>query len=112
MNTLIKYGLSICLLLSEIDSHAQVSTKSDADDNKKDETQLSVRAQSLYDTQDASDADIPWMRVLYRQIDLTKEKNMPLYRQIANSRASAAIVPQNSNVRCIPFHRSSSSPAP
>lgn len=79
MNTLIKYGLSICLLLSAIDSHAQVIKKSESDDKKKDETQLSVRAQSLYDTQDASDADIPWMRVIYRQIDLTKEKNMPLY---------------------------------
>ena len=79
MNTLIKYGLSICLLLSAIDSHAQVIKKSESDDKKKDETQLSVRAQSLYDTQDASDADIPWMRVIYRQIDLTQEKNMPLY---------------------------------
>ena len=79
MNTLIKYGLSICLLLSAIDSHAQVIKKSESDDKKKGETQLSVRAQSLYDTQDASDADIPWMRVIYRQIDLTKEKNMPLY---------------------------------
>ena len=79
MNTLIKYGLSICLLLSAIDSHAQVIKKSESDDKKKGETQLSVRAQSLYNTQDASDADIPWMRVIYRQIDLTKEKNMPLY---------------------------------
>ena len=79
MNTLIKYGLSICLLLSAMDSHAQVIKKSESDDKKKGETQLSVRAQSLYDTQDASDADIPWMRVIYRQIDLTQEKNMPLY---------------------------------
>ena len=53
--------------------------KSDTDDSKKTNNQLSVRAQSLYDTQDASDADIPWMRVIYRQIDLNKEKNMPLY---------------------------------
>ncbi len=79
MNTLIKYGLSICLLLSAMESPAQVIKKSESDDEKKNSSQLSVRAQSLYDTQDASDADIPWMRVIYRQIDLTQEKNLPLY---------------------------------
>ena len=79
MNTLIKSCLTLCLLWSAIGSHAQVIKKSDTDDSKKTSNQLSVRAQSLYDTQDASDADIPWMRVIYRQIDLNKEKNMPLY---------------------------------
>lgn len=79
MNTLIKSCLTLCLLWSAIGSHAQVIKKSDTDDSKKTNNQLSVRAQSLYDTQDASDADIPWMRVIYRQIDLNKEKNMPLY---------------------------------
>ena len=79
MNTLIKSCLTLCLLWSAIGSHAQVIKKSDTDDSKKTTNQLSVRAQSLYDTQDASDADIPWMRVIYRQIDLNKEKNMPLY---------------------------------
>ena len=78
MNTLIKSCLTLCLLWSAIGSHAQVIKKSDTDDSKKTNNQLSVRAQSLYDTQDASDADIPWMRVIYRQIDLNKEKNMPL----------------------------------
>ena len=79
MNTLIKSCLTLCLLWSAIGNHAQVIKKSDTDDSKKTNNQLSVRAQSLYDTQDASDADIPWMRVIYRQIDLNKEKNMPLY---------------------------------
>ena len=74
MNTLIKSCLTLCLLWSAIGSHAQVIKKSDTDDSKKTNNQLSVRAQSLYDTQDASDADIPWMRVIYRQIDLTKRK--------------------------------------
>lgn len=79
MNTLIKSGLVVCLLLSAITGHAQVIKKSESDDKKKADSQLSVRAQSLYDTQNASEADIPWMRVIYRQIDLTQEKNMPLY---------------------------------
>ncbi|WP_241147717.1 gliding motility protein GldN [Barnesiella sp. An55] len=79
MNILIKSCLTLGLLLSTVGGHAQVVKKSDTDDSKKTNSQLSVRAQSLYDTQDASDADIPWMRVIYRQIDLTKEKNLPLY---------------------------------
>lgn len=79
MNILIKSCLTLGLLLSVVGGQAQVIKKSDSNDSKKPDTQLSVRAQSLYDTQDASDADIPWMRVIYRQIDLTKEKNLPLY---------------------------------
>lgn len=79
MNILIKSCLALGLLFSVMGGHAQVVKKSDSDNTKKGNTQLSVRAQSLYDTQGASDADIPWMRVIYRQIDLTKEKNLPLY---------------------------------
>lgn len=80
MNILIKSCLPLGLLFSVVGSQAQVIKKSGGDDdNKKNSSQLSVRAQSLYDTQDASDADIPWMRVIYRQIDLTQEQNLPLY---------------------------------
>ena len=78
MNILIKSCLTLGLLFGGGWSSAS-NQESDSNDSKKPDTQLSVRAQSLYDTQDASDADIPWMRVIYRQIDLTKEKNLPLY---------------------------------
>lgn len=40
---------------------------------------LTVRAKTLYETGEPSEADIPWTRGIYRQIDLTQEKNMPLY---------------------------------
>ncbi len=80
MNTAIKYSLTIVLLFSALlGGQAQVIKKSDENADKKNNTQLSVRAQSLYDTQDASESDVPWMRVIYRQLDLTKEKNLPLY---------------------------------
>ena len=46
---------------------------------KEEKNELSVRAQSLYDKAGITEADIPWMRVIYRSVDLTKEKNMPLY---------------------------------
>lgn len=44
-----------------------------------DQPELSVRAQSLYDADQPSEADVQWMRGIYRSIDLTQEKNMPLY---------------------------------
>lgn len=40
---------------------------------------LSIRAQALYDKQEPSPADMPWMRVIYRSIDLKQEANLPLY---------------------------------
>lgn len=48
---------------------------------KKEEAQnsLSIRAQSLYDKEETSPADMPWMRVIYRSVDLKKDKNLPLY---------------------------------
>lgn len=42
-------------------------------------SQVSQRMQSFYEHKPVSDADLSWMRVIYRSIDLTKEKNMPLY---------------------------------
>lgn len=48
---------------------------------KKTETEnnLSVRAQGLYESNSSAEKDIPWMRVVYRQLDLTKDANLPLY---------------------------------
>ncbi|MDE6176041.1 MAG: gliding motility protein GldN [Paramuribaculum sp.] len=37
------------------------------------------RMQQFYESSDVGDADRSWMRVIYRQIDLTKDKNTPLY---------------------------------
>ncbi len=80
MNILIKSCLTVCLAISTLSIQAQVVKKSDKDTpQKKGDIQLSVRAQSLYNTQELSDSDVPWMRVIYRQIDLTQEKNLPLY---------------------------------
>ena len=50
-------------------------------DKKKTEKEnnLSVRAKGLYEPNSSAEKDIPWMRVVYRQLDLTKDANLPLY---------------------------------
>ena len=37
------------------------------------------RMQARFQEAEKSDADLSWMRVIYRQLDLTKDKNTPLY---------------------------------
>ncbi|MCF0219561.1 MAG: gliding motility protein GldN [Muribaculaceae bacterium] len=41
--------------------------------------QVTERMQQFMQTQEPSDADLQWMRVIYRQLDLTKPANAPLY---------------------------------
>lgn len=41
--------------------------------------QVTQRMESLYEQHPVSDADMAWMRVIYRQIDLNDDKNAPLY---------------------------------
>lgn len=71
-------GFALCLSLPLVEAQNVVMKKSDSQSSSKSGN-LTVRAQSLYDSSEKSDADTPWMRVVYRQIDLTKEVNMPLY---------------------------------
>lgn len=40
---------------------------------------ITDRMQSFYEAKTPSDADLEWMREIYRQIDLTKDANFPLY---------------------------------
>ncbi|MCM1033950.1 MAG: gliding motility protein GldN [Odoribacter sp.] len=40
---------------------------------------VTERMQGLYDQNDLSDADVQWMRIIYRELDLDKDKNAPLY---------------------------------
>lgn len=41
--------------------------------------QVTQRMEGLYEQTPVSDADMEWMRVIYRQIDLNDDKNAPLY---------------------------------
>lgn len=40
---------------------------------------VTQRMEQFYEQQPVSDADLQWMRVIYRQIDLDKDKNAALY---------------------------------
>ncbi len=41
--------------------------------------QVTSRMQQRYEDSPVSDADLAWMRVIYRSLDLTKDENAPLY---------------------------------
>ncbi len=61
---------------------AQVVRRADREteaQKKESENNLSVRAQGLYEPNSPSEKDVPWLRVIYRQLDLTKSANLPLY---------------------------------
>ena len=44
-----------------------------------DGSQVTERMQMFMESNPVSDADMQWMRVIYRQIDLTRDPNTPLY---------------------------------
>ena len=60
---------------------AQVVKKNDSDRKAKEEKAAAItgRQQSFYEVKEASDADLQWMKVIYRSLDLTKGKNSALY---------------------------------
>ena len=93
MKTISKYVTAAAMLLSlSLPAFAQdnadergVVRRSSAAEHKKDNGAsgpvVTDRMQAFYETGDASvsDADRQWMRVIYRQLDLNKDKNAPLY---------------------------------
>ena len=61
---------------------AQVVKKSDNGERKKKDERgvvISDRQQAFFEQRQPSDADLQWMKVIYRSLDLTKGKNPALY---------------------------------
>lgn len=61
---------------------SQVTRSSSSQRNrgkKADNNGITDRQQSFYEVREPSDADLQWMKVIYRSIDLTKDKNPALY---------------------------------
>ena len=76
---LILSALLVAFAVSSV--NAQVVRRRDADKakDKKSGKQITERQQSFYEVKEPSDADLQWMKVIYRQLDLTKGKNPALY---------------------------------
>ncbi|MBR5324367.1 MAG: gliding motility protein GldN [Muribaculaceae bacterium] len=63
---------------SEAQTRAAIKSGS-AKKREESNNSLSVRAQNLYEKEALSPANTPWNRIIYRSLDLRKEKNLPLY---------------------------------
>jgi gliding motility associated protien GldN len=80
-----KFRFIIVLLLTVFVAsaiQAQVVKKTDADGRKKKEDNgvvITDRQQAFFEQRQPSDADLQWMKVIYRSLDLTKGKNPALY---------------------------------
>ena len=75
--------LSIAAATLASTAGAQVVKRNAGDDrNKKDDKSgvaISDRQQAFYEVREPHDADLQWMKVVYRSLDLTKGKNPALY---------------------------------
>lgn len=89
MNTIKRYALALVLTaIIAIPSFAQDNRSSSTsvmrkrDRNEKNEGQkpgVTQRMQSFYQDTETPESDLQWMRVIYRQLDLQKPENAPLY---------------------------------
>ena len=79
------FAASVCMDTVAQDEGQGVVRRRSGNERKKENTPagpvVTDRMQAFYDTDDksVSDADRQWMRVIYRQLDLNKDKNAPLY---------------------------------
>ncbi|MEG1573751.1 MAG: gliding motility protein GldN [Bacteroidales bacterium] len=72
--------LAVLFITTELQAQSSATIQTSSSKKKEAaQNSLSVRAQSLYDKEETSPADMPWMRVIYRSLDLKKAKNLPLY---------------------------------
>lgn len=78
---LIALGTGVSAVAQDSSSSSVVRRRGDADRkrNAQQSSQVTDRMQSFYQDQPMSDADLSWMRVIYRHLDLNKDKNTPLY---------------------------------
>ena len=71
----------LLVALATSTASAQVVKKDGNDRKKKDDSGVTItdRQQAFYEVKTPSDADLQWMKVIYRQLDLTVGKNPALY---------------------------------
>lgn len=92
LNNMLKKYFFVALALLAIGADAAAQSTTDASSSSslvrrrgterdKDASKPGVtdRMQQFYESNPTHDADLSWMRVIYRQLDLTKDQNTPLY---------------------------------
>ena len=78
---LVALGTSLSAV-AQVSSGSVVRRRGDNDRNKDKNAstaQVTGRMQQFFENEEMSDADVSWMKVVYRQLDLTKDQNAPLY---------------------------------
>lgn len=71
--------------IAQVENGSGVTRRTGKDRKKRGQTEadagvrITERMQSFYDEKEPHDADLAWMRTIYRQIDLGKDANAPLY---------------------------------
>ena len=73
---------TICAQQQSSSSSSSVVRKGSADARKKADSSspnVTERMQQFFEEPERSDADAQWMKIVYRQLDLEKVKNAPLY---------------------------------
>lgn len=68
-------------VVAQVQSAGGVRKRTEADRKKKNTAgaEVSDRMQSFFENKETHDADLAYMREIYRQLDLTVPKNTPLY---------------------------------
>ncbi len=81
LTTLLLAASALCIAAQDSSSSSVVRRSSRDRNNAEETSSVTARMQGFYDTGKAgiSDADMQYMRVIYRQLDLTKPKNATLY---------------------------------
>lgn len=73
-------SLSVVQALAQVESGGVVRRRSEKDrKNEQGTAQVTERMQSFFEKKESSDADLVWLREIYRQINLEKDVNAPLY---------------------------------
>ena len=75
--------IALLLVALALGSNAQVTRRGGGDTRQKDKKDgkaaVTDRQQSFYEVREPSDADLQWMKVIYREVPIAKGKNAALF---------------------------------
>ena len=77
--------LGAAIGMAQVESGSGVTRRTGKDRKRRGQTEadagvrITDRMQNFFDTKEPHDADLSWMRVIYRQIDLSKDENAPVF---------------------------------